>query len=105
MTFDRKIKAGKEYVLGIQILWKTSSENAMKEGSSIKYEILHRRLGHPGEQKVCDTAKMMGWKVSGTAEVCESCALAKSKQKNMNKKGEIKSKKPGERMMLDISSI
>jgi hypothetical protein len=37
--------------------------------------------------------------------VCEECAIAKARQKDTNKISKGRSKNPGERMYIDISSI
>jgi transposase InsO family protein len=51
------------------------------------------------------TAKLYGWEVYGTLAPCESWAIAKAHQKNLNKTVESKSKTPAKRLCLDISSV
>ena len=51
------------------------------------------------------TAKIHGLKLKGDFEVCEDCAIAKARQKNVNKVWKGGSQIPGERLYLDISSI
>jgi len=46
---------------------------------------LHCKLGHISEDATRRTAKLYGWKLSGRFQECEECAVAKSKQKNINK--------------------
>ena len=43
-------------------------------------------------------------KLSGDFETCEECAIAKARQKNVNKEWKGGSQIPGERVYLDISS-
>ena len=61
--------------------------------------------GHAGHHLMDATAKY--YKVDLTSKVnnCLSCSLEKIRQKNIPKKNEDKSNKPGERMYLDISSM
>jgi hypothetical protein len=48
---------------------------------------------------------MYGLKHSGNFETCEECAVAKARQKNVNKSWLNSSDVPGERLYIDISSI
>jgi hypothetical protein len=66
---------------------------------------LHRVLGHPGEKYIHATAKLFGWKIIGNFETCEACAIAKAKQKNINKFNDHKTDVPGERFYIDVSYI
>ena len=51
------------------------------------------------------TAKYYKVDLTGKVNNCLSCSLEKIRQKNIPKKNEDKSKNPGERMYLDISSM
>jgi predicted secreted protein len=51
------------------------------------------------------TAKIHSLKLSGEFETCAECAIAKARQKNVNKEWKGGSQIPGERVYLDISSI
>ena len=63
-------------------------------------------LGHAGEDATAKTAKALGWKLTGAVKRCESCQVAKAKQKAVPKDSEhTPSKTPGERLYLDISSV
>ena len=70
-------------------------------------EYFDRVTGHAGHHFMDATAKYYSYKVNLTGKVnnCLSCSLEKIRQKNIPKKNEDKSKNPGERMFLDISSI
>ena len=50
---------------------------------SINIMVAHELLGHPGEKKVCETAKVHGWKLLGTWRACEWCDQAKARHKNI----------------------
>jgi len=65
---------------------------------------LHKRLGHVSNDIAANTAKYYGWKVTGKPEACESCELAKARQKNLNKDPVERCKNKGERLFLDLSS-
>ena len=63
-------------------------------------------LGHIGNDATRKTMNYWGWKVSRGSHFCESCAVAKAKQKNVVKVRKDKgAEKPGERLYIDISSV
>jgi hypothetical protein len=64
----------------------------------------HRLLGHPGIQTTVETAKYYNINLLGEMEVCEACALAKTRQKNTKVTDNV-SEIPGERLFIDISSM
>ena len=68
-------------------------------------EYIHRVTGHAGHHLMDATAKYYKVDLTGKVNNCLSCSLEKIKQKNIPKKNEDKSKNPGERMYLDISSM
>ena len=107
LPFDQIIKTGTGFIIGAKILRNTadSAMATMSEGVKVPYPKLHEVLGHPGEAKARATAKYMGWQVTGKATPCENCAIGKAKQKNVPKTSAERSKIPGERLYLDISSI
>ena len=115
MTFDRKVSSGKGILYGIKIgppnltLMKSRrSHNGkiMINSRKISSTVAHRRLGHIGGHVLNATAKNLGWKlVGGVVNDCESCAIAKAKQKNVPKFTEKRNSKPGEDWSVDISSI
>ena len=66
----------------------------------------HEILGHVGNDATRKTMNYWGWKVSRGSHFCESCAIAKAKQKNVVKVRKDKgAEKPGERLYIDISSV
>ena len=68
-------------------------------------EYFHRVTGHAGHHLVDTTAKYYKVDLTGKVNNCLSCSVEKIRQKNIPKKNEDKSKNPGERMYLDISSM
>jgi hypothetical protein len=67
----------------------------------------HEKLGHSNEDATRATADIVGMKLrKGGMGICLACTIGKAKQKNVRKKSEgIKSKEPGGRMYLDISTV
>ena len=61
--------------------------------------------GHAGHHLMDATAKYYKVDLTGKVNNCLSCSLEKIRQKNIPKKNEDKTKNPGERMYLDISSM
>jgi transposase InsO family protein len=49
--------------------------------------------------------KVYGLKSSGSFDTCEQCAIAKERQKNVDKRWSASSNLPGEHLYIDISSI
>ena len=76
-----------------------------KEGCQNGYKDLHKIFGHPNAQTLAKTAEFYGIEATGELKPCESCALAKAKQKNVPKSTKTESQVPGERLFIDISSI
>jgi len=72
-------------------------EKPTRKLRSINIMVAHELLGHPGEKKVCDTAKVNVWKA------CEWCDQAKARQKNIAKVSERKTSQPGEMLHLDLT--
>ena len=106
IIFDRVLKAGNSVLLAAKTVIKNPEEvnSAIVNGKQSK-EYFHKVTGHAGHQLMDATAKY--YKVNMTAKVnnCLSCSLEKIRQKNIPKKNEDKSNKPGERMYSDISSM
>jgi hypothetical protein len=67
----------------------------------IEVNLFHEMMSHCGVDKLQKTADIHDFKLTGKLTICENCALAKARQKNV--KGS--SKVPGERVYLDISSV
>jgi uncharacterized protein YnzC (UPF0291/DUF896 family) len=67
----------------------------------------HQLLGHKSEANTSKSEKTLGWVIShGSMPVCEACALAKEKQKDVPKKSVSKKVKiPLQCVHTDISGI
>jgi hypothetical protein len=65
----------------------------------------HEMIGHCGVDRLKKTANIHRLKLKGQFKVCEDCALAKARHRNVNKDWKGGSQVPGESVYLDISSI
>lgn len=63
---------------------------------------LHEMLGHPGKEALRNTVKDLGIEIKNEDEVCEACCKAKARQKDLNKKVEVKADLPGKHLYADI---
>jgi hypothetical protein len=52
---------------------------------SFDINCLHKLVEHCGQEILNNTIKMYGFKSSGSFDTCEQCAIAKARQKNVNK--------------------
>jgi hypothetical protein len=66
---------------------------------------LHKLFGHCGQEILNKTIKMYGFKSSGSFDTHEQCAIAKARQKNVNKSWLSSSNLAGERLYADTSLI
>jgi hypothetical protein len=62
-------------------------------------------IGHCGLDLLKKTAQVRGLRLKGDFKVCEDCAIAKARQKSLNKDWKGGSQVIGERFYLDIRSI
>ena len=106
IIFDRVLKAGNSVLLAAKMVIKNPEEvNAAIVNGKQSKEYFHRVTGHAGHHLMDATAKYYKVDLTGKVNNCPSCSLEKIRQKNIPKKNEDKSKNPGERMFLDISSM
>ena len=106
IIFDRVLKAGNSVLLAAKMVIKNPEEvNAAIVNGKQSKEYFHRVTGHAGHHLMYVTAKYYKVDLTGKVNSCLSCSLEKIRQKNIPKKNEDKSKNPGERMYLDISSM
>jgi hypothetical protein len=68
----------------------------LERGKMAKVNELHKIIGHPSKETTRKTAEYYGWKVTGKFGPCKDCGLVKSRQNNVNKDSEVRSKNPGE---------
>ena len=106
IIFDRVLKAGNSVLLAAKMVIRNPEEvNAAIVNGKQPKEYFHRVTGHAGHHLMDATAKYYKVNLTGKVNNCLSCSLEKIRQKNISKKNEDKSKNPGERMYLDISSM
>jgi hypothetical protein len=109
ITFDRRIGTGSSKIRGVKMLRKTTNEEtatpALEKGVRVPYKDFHERVGHASSEVTKATATYLEVLLTGKAEKCDNCAIAKARQKNMVKKTVDKSKTPGKRLLIDISSV
>jgi hypothetical protein len=90
VTFDRVLRTANGSVSGIKlsidespVAYNTISN--FRPGKSININDFHKMLGHYGSDRLQKTAKIHSLKLSGEFETCAECAIAKARQKNVNK--------------------
>jgi hypothetical protein len=52
--------------------------NAAITNKSVKYELAHQLLGHPGYDTTRATALKLGWTISQEKQPCRSCPIGKA---------------------------
>jgi hypothetical protein len=109
-TFDRVIKTVNGSITGIKMTTYDPSVAYLAKGSltsikEIDVNKFHEMIGHCCVDRLKKTANIHGLKSKGEFKVCEDYALAKARQRNVNKDWKGGSQVPGERVYLDISSI
>lgn len=106
LRFSTKFGNAKNHVFGTTILPSTSVALVTETASEKTFDKAHQLLGHPGKELLVNTAKRLGWKLTGEKDVpCEECMIAKARRTNLNKNAKNPSTTPGERIMIDISSV
>ena len=106
IIFDRVLKAGDSVFLAAKMVIKNPEEvNAAILNGKQSKEYFHRVTGHAGHHLMDATTEYYKVNLTGKVNNCLSCSLEKIRQKNIPKKNEVKSKIPGDRMYLDISSM
>ena len=107
ISFDQMIKTKSGFVLGVKMsqMVRDGALASLNQGDVVKINDLHCQLGHVSEDATRQTAKFYGWKLQGTMTECAECAIAKSRQQNLNKEKEPKAQTKGERLFIDTSSI
>ncbi|KAG7353397.1 reverse transcriptase RNA-dependent DNA polymerase [Nitzschia inconspicua] len=107
LKFDTimRTKLGHLCALKAKVMKKDSASIGMEIGSKIKARDLHERLGHANDTYMRQTAKDLKLEVTGSLDICEDCAMGKSKRKIISKESTRTYKEPGELMYMDISSV
>ena len=106
IIFDRVLKAGNSVLLSAKMVIKNPEEvNAAIVNGKKSKEYFHRVTVHAGRHLMDATSNYYKVDLTGKVNDCLSCSLEKTRHKNITKKNEDKSKNPGERIYLDISSM
>jgi hypothetical protein len=106
IIFYKIIKTSNGHVNGIEMVPVLGMAN-VAWNQPVKMEInkFHRSMGHVHEDSLRKMGKYYGIKLYSTLEPYYSCSLAKIRQKNVRKVTVDRSTTPGERLMVDISSL
>jgi hypothetical protein len=115
ISFDRKLKTKLGWIPGVDgitVVDEVSNLGATYVPKSDENDLIrnrqvyHAEIGHPNMQTTIMTANAQNIKLEGPADVpCVSCAIGKARKKRISKQNLVsRSKIPGERLFLDISS-
>jgi hypothetical protein len=90
VTFDRVIKTINGSISGIKMATYDPSLAYLSKGSltaikEINVNKVYEMIGHCGVDRLKKTANIHGLKLKGEFKVCEDCALAKARQRNIYK--------------------
>jgi hypothetical protein len=112
IVFDNCIPTPKGMLFAMyvkQVQTEAEMANTGSDGSAgvkLSYTQAHERLGHMSSALTKAKAKQLGWTIAGVVKPCESCTIAKAKQKKVPKASEhVVATENGKRVFLDISSI
>ena len=109
LTFDKTMKTSEGVVVGIDMVPRTPDGVAcpalLRKGKTVDINILHKVLGHPGETILRKSAEYYDLKLTGKLQPCEDCALAKSRQRNVQQVTDRTSTTKGERLFIDTTSV
>jgi len=109
LEFNPEIKTPNGFVCGIMMTIEMPTGDLSYVSATMKkpqdINELHCKLGHVSEDAIQKTAKFYDWKLKNKFQNCGDCALAKSRQKIMNKEPHKRSEMPGEHLFIDTSSI
>ena len=106
-NFNVRFGTPKGHVFGATIIPENNNEmGQVNLRQRLDYERAHQILGHPGRNKLIGTTERLDWHLNEKhAENCEDCLKGKARRLNVNKISKNQSKNPGERIMIDISSV
>jgi hypothetical protein len=104
LSFDKTLWTDTGAIVGVEMVPRTDGVNlTLEQGLVVNINKLHLLMGHACESTIRATAKHYSLSLKGTFMVCTDCALAKARQKNVEKVG-TPSTYPAQRFYLDISS-
>ena len=108
IQFDHIIRTKTGFV-GATSLDRTTPKDVTSRDKALRTEdvnVFHRKMGHMNEAMTRKVAKNHGVELTGKFKVCEACAEAKAKKKDIRKGESVKKDwKPGEKLWMDVSSI
>ena len=109
IKFDIKIKTKEGCIFAVYIETDKCGEMSNVQtdtGIRINPDKAHDILGHMDENRTRQAAKHLGWTITRGNMNCESCPIAKAKQKNVPKEtANAQATKQGERVYLDMFSV
>lgn len=107
MQFDEKFGTTKGHIFGTTIIPLSATALVTGIKADKTHEEAHQILGHPGKDLVNGTSNRLGWKLIGEDKgiPCEECMIAKARRSNLNQIAKNPSTTPGERIMIDTSSV
>jgi hypothetical protein len=106
IVFDKVIKAHNGHINGIELVPVTTVANVtVDQGWVMDINTFHRSMAHIHQDALSKTADYYGNKLRGKFNTCFECSLAKIRQQNVGKDSENRSSVPGERLLVDISSV
>jgi hypothetical protein len=110
VTFDRVIKTVNGSISGIKMTTYDPSvayiaKDSLTAINEIDENKFHQMIGHCVVDRLKKTANIHSLKLKGKVKVCEDCALAKARQRNVHEDCKVGSQVPGERVYLDISLL
>jgi hypothetical protein len=110
VTFDRVIKTVNGSISSIKMTTYDPYAAYITKGSLTSIKELdvnkfHEMVGHCGVDRLKKTTNIHGLKLKREFKVCEDCAVAKARKRNVNKEWKGGSQVLGERVYLDVSSI
>ena len=90
VVFDIKIKTSQGMLMATRLTRTATKVGGVaatvkeKQGKMVSIKEAHEKLGHMNEAETRKTASALGWTITrGTLGVCESCAVAKARQKTV----------------------
>jgi hypothetical protein len=97
VTFDRVIRTANGFVSGIKLsiyspLVICNAITNADHNKGIDFNMFHELVSHCGMDKLQKSADIHGLTLTGKLTICENCALAKTKQKTVNKEWKGSSK-------------
>ncbi|MGL4341755.1 MAG: reverse transcriptase domain-containing protein, partial [Lactococcus lactis] len=106
LAFDKIMKTENGMVVGIEMVTQSEYANlVLSRGKKIDINDFHRLMGHVHFDSLKKTAAFYGIVLTGTFNKCYECAISKTRQKNVSKESDSRSKVAGERLFVDISSV